>query len=123
VRVNGRMGGAAAAMALALAAAGAAQANMVLDCQVQASRPDHGLTHWKRRIIVDTPTRTVRILDDFGHGFLQRSEYAFVSIDTRRIMLEQSRGKMSYVDRVSGEYVLRNQPQRFMIRGHCSGAR
>ncbi|MBV8683227.1 MAG: hypothetical protein JO111_10160 [Caulobacteraceae bacterium] len=107
---------------LALALATAAQADMVLDCQVQANRPDHGMTHWRRQIVINPATRTVRISDDFGHGLLQRDEYAFVSMNMRRIVLEEHEGKLSYVDRMSGEYVLRNQRARFMLRGHCSGA-
>ena len=120
---NGRMAAAAAGMALALAAAGGARADMVLDCQVQASRPDHGLTRWKRRITIAPNTHRVRIQDDFGRGFVPRSEYAFISLDPRRIVLEQSHGKVSYIDRRTGEYVLRNEAQRFTIRGRCSGAR
>lgn len=122
--MSGRMAGVAAGLALAVAGAGAARAaDMVLDCQVQASRPDHGMTHWKRRINVDPATRTVRILDDFGHGFVQRAEFPFVSMNLQRIVLEEHEGKLSFVDRTTGEYVLRNQRAHFMLRGRCSAAR
>lgn len=120
---NPRVGAAAAGLALALATAGAARADMVLECQVQANRPDHGVTHWRRQIILNPSTRTVRIRDDFGHGWLQRDQYPFVSMNLRRIVLEEHEGKLSYIDRLSGEYVLRNPRVRFEIRGHCSGAR
>lgn len=123
MKLNSGMTGVVAGVALAVMAAGAARAAMVLDCQVEANRPDHGMTHWKRRIILDPPTRTVRILDDFGHGLLQRNEYPFVSMDARRIVLEEHEGKLSYIDRMTGEYVLRNQRARFMLRGRCTPAR
>lgn len=115
----------AAALALAVGAAGAAQAQaqMTLDCQVQASRPDHGLTRWKRRIIISPSTHAVRILDDFGAGYTPRSAFAFISMTPQRIALEQGGGKVSYIDRLTGEYVLRNPRARFALRGRCSGAR
>ena len=123
----GKMAMAAAAAGLTLAVAGAAQAQaqMTLECQVRASRPDHGVTRWKRRIIINPSTRTVRILDDFGagSGYTPRSTFAFMSMTPQRIMLEQGGGKVSYIDRTTGEYVLRNERARFTLRGRCSGAR
>jgi hypothetical protein len=104
----------------AAAATSSRAADIVLDCHVEANQPDHGLTRWRRRIVVSPPTRTVRIFDDFGHGMTQRSEYAFVSMNLQRIVLEEHEGKISYIDRLSGEYVLRNTPRRFLLRGHCS---
>ncbi len=95
-------------------------ADMVFDCKVQANQPDHGRTEWRRRIIIDAPTRTTRILDDFGHGFEQRSVFAFVSMNMQRVVLEDHGGKLSYIDRLSDEYVLRNAPHRFLLRGRCS---
>jgi hypothetical protein len=125
VRTFGRRAAAAACLVLALAGADAAraQAQMTLNCQVQANRPDHGRTRWTRRIIVSPSTRTVRILDDFGAGFTPRNTFAFVSMNPQRITLEEGGGKVSYIDRRTGEYVLRNQSARFMLRGRCSGAR
>ena len=126
MRTHGQKAAAAATgLALALAAAGAAQAQaqMTLDCQVQASRPDHGVQRWKRRIIISPSTRTVRILDDFGAGYTPRNTFAFMSMTPQRIVLEQGGGKVSYVDRLTGEYVLRNPRARFTLRGRCSGAR
>lgn len=121
--VAGKRMMAAGAAAAILAAAGAARAaDIVLDCKVQANQPDHGKTQWRRRIIVSPPTRTVRIQDDFGQGFVQRAQYPLVSINLRRIVLEEHEGKTSFVDRMSGEYVLRNAPHRFMLRGRCTGA-
>lgn len=114
---------AAAGALVALTAAGASHAAMTLNCQVQANRPDHGVTRWKRRIIIEPSTRIVRILDDFGRGFVPRTQYGFVSIDARRVVLEEGRGKTSYIDRQTGEYVLRNRAQGFTLRGRCSGGR
>jgi hypothetical protein len=109
-------------LAGALAAGSVRAADLVFECHVQANQPDHGLTSWRRRIIIDPPTRTTRIQDDFGHGFVERSVYPFVSMNLRRVVLEEHGGKQSYIDRVSGEYVLRNAPRRFMLRGHCSAS-
>jgi len=119
-----RITSAAALVALLIASAGAVRAApMVLDCQVQANQPDHGLTRWRRRIIIDPPTRSVRILDDFGHGYLQRAEYPLVSMNPSRIVLEEHAGKTSFIDRMTGDYVLRNEARRFLLRGHCVAAR
>ncbi len=107
-------------LAALLAAGSARAADMVFDCKVQANKPDHGLTQWRRRIIVDPPTRTTRILDDFGHGFVQRNDYAFVSMNPQRIVLEERAGQLSYIDRLSDEYVLRNAPHHFLLRGRCT---
>jgi hypothetical protein len=41
-------------------------------------------------------------------------------MNLQRIVLEEHEGKISYIDRLSGEYVLRNTPRRFLLRGHCS---
>jgi hypothetical protein len=122
--MNLRITSTAALAALLIGSAGGVRAApMVLDCQVQANQPDHGLTRWRRRIIIDQPTRTVRILDDFGHGFLQRAQYPLVSINPSRIVLENHQGKTSFIDRLTGDYVLRNEARRFMLRGHCVAAR
>jgi hypothetical protein len=112
----------AAALTAGVAASGPARAARALtfDCKVEANQPDHGLTRWRRRIIVEAPpARQVSIQDDFGQGFVQRAAYRWVSVDARRIVLEEGGGKLSYIDRASGEYVLRNQARRFMIRGRC----
>jgi hypothetical protein len=121
----GRRAAAAVGLALALAAADAAraQSQMVLNCRVQSNRPDRGRTRWTRRIIITPSTRTVRILDDFGAGFTPRNTFAFVSMDPQRITLEQGGGKVSFIDRRTGEYVLRNPRARFTVRGRCSGPR
>ncbi len=93
---------------------------LAFDCKVEANQPDHGLRQWRRRILIEAPpARQVRILDDFGSGFTSRANFAFVSADARRIVLENGGGKLSYIDRESGEYVLRNPARRFMIRGRC----
>ncbi len=105
---------------LSVAAAGPGRAAaLVLDCRVEANHADHGLTRWRRRIILDPPTRTTRISDDFGHGFVERDTYAFVSMNPRRIVLEEHGGKISYIDRMNGEYVLNNPERHFMLRGRC----
>jgi hypothetical protein len=116
---------AAAGLALVLATAGgaSAQQQMVLNCQVQSNRPDHGRTRWTRRIIVIPSSRTVTILDNFGSGFTPRNTFAFVSMTPERITLEEGAGKTSFIDRRTGEYVLRNPRARFTVRGRCSGAR
>ncbi|HEY2049451.1 MAG TPA: hypothetical protein VGH03_08915 [Caulobacteraceae bacterium] len=124
MRTHGLKALAAAGLALALAATDAAQAQeqMVLNCQVQSNRPDHGRTRWTRRITISPSSRTVRILDDFGAGFTPRNTFAFVSMTPQRITLEQSAGKVSFIDRKTGEYVLRNPRARFTVRGRCTGA-
>jgi hypothetical protein len=108
-----------AAVLFAAVAGPVRAADLVLDCKVEANHADHGLTRWRRRIILDPPTRTTRIMDDFGHGFVQRDTYAFVSMNPRRIVLEEHGAKVSTIDRMSGEYVLKNPEHRFMLRGHC----
>jgi len=125
VRTFGKRAAAAVGLALTLATAGAAcaQDQMVLNCQVQSNRPDRGRTRWTRRIMINPSTRTVRILDNFGTGFTPRNTFAFVSMTPQRITLEQSGGKTSFIDRRTGEYVLRNPGARFTVRGRCSGAR
>jgi hypothetical protein len=116
----------AAALGAGLTTVGPAQAARVLafDCRVEANQPDHGLTRWRRRIIVEAPpTRLVRISDDFGHGWIERASYRFVAADARRIVLEEGGGKVSTIDRESGDYVLRNEARHFMIKGRCQPGR
>jgi hypothetical protein len=102
--------------------AGTARAadSMVLDCLVHANHPDHGVSDWTRRLMLDRRSRTVTILDNFGHGFVQRDRYPFVSVNLRRITLEEHGGKVAYVDRTSGQYVLRNPERHFELQGHCT---
>ncbi len=109
-------------LAAVLGAGAARAADLVIDCRVQANQPDHGLTQWRRRIILDPPTRTTRILDDFGHGFIERSVFPFLSMNLQRIVLEDHGGKLSYIDRLSDEYVLRNAPHHFLLRGRCTSS-
>ncbi len=107
----------AAAPAHALARA----QSLDLVCQVHEIR---GGAHRdiKRRLDIDLETKIVRISDDVGRGWLFKNEYPVVSIDRRRILLEASNGKDSFVDRADGVYSFRNQRDGVTMRGTCERA-
>jgi hypothetical protein len=110
--------------AAAASGAGACQgADLVLDCAVHASRPDHGRTEWRRRLIVDPATRQVRVLDDFGSGFAPRARFGLAGVTPARLILENSPAKVSYVDRRTGQYSLRDRPMNFTLTGRCAKGR
>jgi hypothetical protein len=105
---------------LALAGAGVARAgDLVIDCRVHANQPDHGRTDWRRRLIVNHETRTVRVLDDFGQGLQPRTSYPLVGVNAQRITLEAGGGKTAYIDRRNHTYHLRDEPMKFTLEGPC----
>ncbi|HWE98891.1 MAG TPA: hypothetical protein VG248_03760 [Caulobacteraceae bacterium] len=99
----------------------ATAAQLVLDCQVQANRSDHGVTRWRRRIVLTSADHMARFFDDVGHGFQPRSAHRFVLVSRERIVLDAAAGKQSFVDRRTGTYMLRNMAARFELRGRCAG--
>lgn len=101
---------------------GAAAAQLALDCQVQASRPDNGVTHWRRRIVLTSADHMARFWDDVGGGFRPRSAHPFVSVSRDRIVLDASAGKQSFIDRRTGAYRLRNASAHFQLEGRCTPA-
>ena len=110
---------AAAIVAGGLSARGAAAAELRFECQVQASRPDAGVSQWRRRIVLTSADHMARYFDDIGQGMKPKSQHRFVSVSRQRIVLDAGGGKTSFIDRRTGSYVLRNQPQRFELHGRC----
>jgi hypothetical protein len=105
-----------------LATAGTASAEVLsLVCRLQVTAPN-GRRTIGRRLDIDLGRRTVRISDNLGRGWVFKNQYPFVSADRARIQLEASAGKQSYVDRVSGQYVFRNQADGVNMRGPCQRA-
>ncbi|MDE2356298.1 MAG: hypothetical protein KGL69_06045 [Alphaproteobacteria bacterium] len=118
-----RRGWAAALGVLSVLGCGLAQAEpLTLVCHVHASRPDQGHSDWTRRLVIDSPTRTVKIFDDFGSGFTLRATYPLVGMNLRRITLEAGDGKESFVDRRTGQYRLINRAAHFELAGPCEKA-
>lgn len=113
----------AAIAAGGLSASAATAAELRFECQVQASRPDAGVTHWRRRIVLTAADHLARYFDDTGQGMKPKSQHPFVSVSRQRIVLDapdsRGDGKTSYIDRTTGEYVLHNQRQTFELRGRC----
>ena len=101
--------------------AGAVQgADLVLNCVVHASRPDHGRTEWRRRLIIDLASRAVRVLDDFGGGFTQRAQYVLAGATPQRLILENSPTKQTFVDGRTGRYSLHDRSMNFSLNGRCA---
>ena len=101
------------------ASAATAAPELRFECQVQASRPDAGFTHWRRRIVLTAADHLARYFDDTGQGMKPKSQHRFVSVSRTRIVLDAGDGKTSFIDRLTGDYVLRNQRQRFELHGRC----
>lgn len=92
---------------------------LTLDCRVQSAKPGYrgrGI----RRLRIDLSARTVEVSDNTGKGFRVRGTRPLVSADTNRIVLENSGGKTSVVDRHSGQYIFRNTAERLVIQGRCA---
>jgi hypothetical protein len=105
---------------LVLAGVSAARAaDLVIDCKVHANQPDHGKTDWRRRLIINHQTRTVRMLDDFGGGLQPRATYPLVGTNAGRITLEDQGGKRAYIDLHSHTYHFQNEPMKFTLEGPC----
>jgi hypothetical protein len=112
---------AAGVATLVLGGVGAARAaDLVVDCKVHASQPDHGKTDWRRRLIINHETRTVRVLDDFGGGLEPRAKYPLVGANALRITLEDHAGKTAYIDRQTHIYHLKDEPMKFTLEGPCA---
>ena len=109
----------AAIVAGGLSASTAAAAELRFECQVQANRPDAGVSQWRRRIVLTSADHMARYFDDIGRGMQPKSQHRFVSVSRQRIVLDAGGGKTSFIDRRTGAYVLRNQPQSFELHGRC----
>lgn len=109
--------------AAVLSGAGAATAeDLILDCKVHANRPDHGVTDWRRRLIL-SPSHTVEIFDDFGQGLEHRARSRVLPVSGNRIILENGGGKLAYLDRQTRTYHLSNGPSHFTLEGPCERVR
>lgn len=115
---NKLMSAGLAALMLAVGSAARA-ADMVIDCKVHANQSDHGRTDWRRRLIINHETRTVRVLDDFGQGLQSRASYPLMGANASQITLEDHAGKTAYIDRRSHTYHFKNEPMKFTLEGPC----
>jgi hypothetical protein len=108
--------------AVTLATAGTASAEgLSLVCRLEVTAPN-GHRHILRRLDIDLGRKTVRISDNLGRGWVFKNQYPFLSADPARIRLESGGGKESYVDRVLGQYVFRNQADGVTMHGPCQRA-
>ena len=108
--------------AVTLAIAGTASAEVLsLVCRVQETKGTARRVIG-RRLDIDLGRKTVRISDNLGRGWIFKNQYPFLSANRQRIQLEAGGGKESYVDRVAGLYVFRNQADGVTMRGPCQRA-
>ena len=104
---------------VATVSAGSASAEpMVLDCRVHAAKPGferNGI----RRLQIDLAAKSFTVLDNTGKGFVMRGTRPIAGVSGERIVLENSGGKASTLDRRTGEYSFKNDAEKLMIHGHC----
>ena len=105
--------------ALAATAGPAASAVLTLDCRVLSTKPGYS-ERGIRRLEIDLAAKRVRVSDNTGRGFQVRGVRPIVSADADRIVLDNSGGKVSSVDRRSGAYVFRNAGEKLVIQGRCA---
>ena len=94
---------------------------LTLDCRVQSNKPGYS-KRGIRRLEIDLTAKTVRVSDNTGKGFQVRGVKPLISADSNRIVLENSRGKTSQIDRHTGAYVFRNAAEKLVIQGRCAKA-
>ncbi len=103
----------------ALAISPAVGQTLNLVCKVHETRAGGAHRDIRRRLDIDLSTKTVRFYDDLGQGWRFKREYSLLSADAARIRLESTEGKVSYVDRRTGDYYFHNQKGDLTIRGPC----
>lgn|GEM_PF-4941668 len=104
-----------------VSAQSAPAAVIVLDCRVHAAKPGFE-RNGVRRLQLDLAAKSFTVSDNTGKGFTVRGTRPIVSVDGDRIVLENSGGKTSSVDRRSGQYVFRNEAEKLAIHGRCAPA-
>ena len=58
-------------------------------------------------------------MDNTGKGFVMRGARPIAAVSGERIVLENSGGKASALDRRTGEYSFRNDAEKLVIHGRC----